>query len=136
MQDEIVRIDQLSDAVKEVLDDMNLEVIKKVNEAAKEAADYGAKELKETSPVRTDGFDRRYPPGSYAKSWKVKVDENAVGIVNYEVHNSKHYQLTHLLEFGHVIAKTGRRSKTFPHIAKVNQEASRRFADAVEEMRL
>ena len=136
MSGEIIRMDQLSAAVMQELEQMNLEVAKKVNEVAKKCAQNGVKELKSTSPVRADGFNRRYPPGSYAKSWKVTGNENAVGVVNYEIHNGKHYQLTHLLEFGHIIAKTGRRSKMFPHIARVNQEVSEAFTKAVEEMDL
>jgi hypothetical protein len=52
------------------------------------------------------------------------------------VHNKQHYQLTHLLEFGHVIAGTGRRSQAFPHIGAVNESAAQKFVEKVEGMKL
>lgn len=136
MSDRIVRIDELSEAVRDEIDKMNQEVIEKVNEAAEHAASEAVKDLKASSPVRSDGYNRRYPPGSYAAGWTKKKEGNQLGVVSYTVHNAKHYQLTHLLEFGHIIAGTGRRSKAISHIAPVNERASQDFIDEVENMKL
>lgn len=136
MSNTIVRIDELSDAIRDEIDKMNKEVIEKVNDAAEHAASEAVKALKASSPVRADGYDRKYPPGSYAKSWTKKKGGNQLGVVSYTVHNEKHYQLTHLLEFGHIIAGTGRRSKALPHVANVNKSASEMFVDEVENMKL
>ncbi len=132
----IVRVDELSEAIKEELDAMNDEVIEKCNEAAENAATEAVRELKASSPIRSDGFNRKYPPGSYANSWTKRKEGNALGVVSYTVYNSKHYQLTHLLEFGHIIAETGKRAKASPHIAKVNDSASQKFLEEVEGMKL
>ena len=136
MSGTIVRIDELGEAIRSEIDAMNKEVIEKCNEAAEKAAAQGVKDLKATSPVREDGYSRKYPPGSYAKSWTKKKEGNTLGVQNYTIYNSKHYQLTHLLEFGHVIAGTGKRSKSFPHIAKVNESVAQQFIDEVEGMKL
>ena len=136
MSGSIIRIDQLSDAIKKEVEAMNLEVIKQCNEAADEVGKEAVRELKATSPVRADGYQRKYPPGSYAKSWTVKKEADSTGVNGVTVHNKEHYQLTHLLEFGHVIASTGERSNAFPHIAAVNESASQKFVEKVEEMKL
>lgn len=136
MSGTIVRIDELSDAIKNEIDALNKEVIEKCNEAAEHAAKEGVSELKSSSPVRTDGFKRKYPPGSYAQSWTKKKESEHMGINVYTLHNAKHYQLTHLLEFGHIIAGTGRRSKAMPHVAPVNEKVSQQFVEEVEDMDL
>lgn len=136
MSYKIVRVDDLSDAIKEEIDAMNKEVIEKCSEAAEHAASEAVKDLKASSPVRSDGYNRKYAPGSYAASWTKKKESSRLGVISYTVYNSKHYQLTHLLEFGHIIAGTGRRTRSFPHIAPVNDSASKMFVDEVEDMDL
>ena len=136
MSGTIVRIDELGDAIRKEIDSMNTEVIEKCNQAAKTAAAAGVRELKATSPVRTDGYNRKYPPGSYANSWTAKDEGNVLGVHNVTIYNAKHYQLTHLLEFGHIIAGTGKRSKAFPHIDAVNKSVTQRFITEVEGMKL
>lgn len=136
MSGTIVRIDELDDAIRNEIESMNEAVIRKCDVAAKKAAAEGVKTLKATSPVRADGYNRKYPPGSYAKSWASKKEGNVLGVTSYTIYNAKHYQLTHLLEFGHIIAGTGKRSRAFPHIDPVNREASRKFLEEVEGMKL
>lgn len=136
MSGTIIRIDELDSAIRKEIEAMNREVIDKANKAAEKAANQGAKELKATSPVRHDGYKRRYPPGSYAKSWGVVKEGNVLGVTQYTIRNAKHYSLTHLLEFGHIDAKTGRRTKAYPHIAAVNKSASEAFVKEVEGMKL
>lgn len=136
MSNKIIRIDELDEAIRAEVEAMNAEVISNCNKAAEKAAKSAVKELKATSPVRADGYNRKYPPGSYAKSWTFKKEGNVLGVAGYTVYNAKHYQLTHLLEFGHIIAGTGKRSKAFPHIGDVNNKASQQFINEVEGMKL
>lgn len=136
MSGTVIRIDQLSEAIKKEVEAMNLEVIEKCNEAAEEVGKEAVRELKATSPVRQDGYKRKYPPGSYAKSWTTSKATDNTGVKGVTVHNKQHYQLTHLLEFGHVIAGTGRRSQAFPHIGAVNESAAQKFVEKVEGMKL
>lgn len=136
MSGTIIRVDQLEEAIRSEIDAMNKTVIENCNKAAEKAATQGVKQLKATSPVRSDGYRRKYPPGSYAKSWTKRREGNTLGVQGYTIYNAKHYQLTHLLEFGHVIAKTGRRSVARPHIAAVNEAVAQQFVKEVEGMKL
>ena len=97
----------------ELLDEVN----KDVKNSAKRNIDRVSKEsvqkLKNTSPVKT---------GSYAKGWGVK----RLGDMDIVVHNHTDYQLTHLLENGHVIRnKKGTYGRThgIKHIQPVEEWA-------------
>lgn len=135
MSNKIIRIDQLSDAIMEELENLNEQVVENVDKAAQKEARAGAKTLRSTSPVRHDGYARKHAPGSYAESWTSKSDGGGVGASKYVIYNKSHYQLAHLLEFGHIIAQTGDRSKAIPHIAPVNESVSSNFVKAVEGMK-
>lgn len=100
--------------MKNILDEYNADVQRvteaAINTVAKESVD----KLKNTSPV---GYT-----GEYAKGWTVKKD----GKLTQTVHNKK-YQLTHLLENGHVIRNargTYGRAPAHPHIKPVEEWAS------------
>lgn len=100
--------------MKQVLDEIN----KDVEESARRNIDRTAKEsvqkLRNTSPKKT---------GSYAKGWGTKKQ----GDMDVVVHNRTDYQLTHLLENGHVIKnKKGTYGRThgIKHIAPVEEWAS------------
>ncbi len=93
------------------------EVDKDVQNSAKRNIDSVAKEcvqrLKNTSPVKT---------GSYAKGWGTKKQ----GEMDVVVHNRTDYQLTHLLENGHVIRNkkgTYGRAPAHKHIKPVEDWA-------------
>ena len=93
------------------------EVDKNVQNSAKRNIDSVAKEcvqrLKNTSPVKT---------GSYAKGWGTKRQ----GDMDVVVHNRTDYQLTHLLENGHVIRNkkgTYGRAPAHQHIKPVEDWA-------------
>ena len=128
-----ITADQLGSAVAEALEAYNTEVTEMVNEAAQKTAQDTAKTLKSTSPVRSDGYNRKYPPGSYAKSWGFEETGAAMGQTSYTVRNANHYQLTHLLEHGHVDSKTGRRVGARPHIAAAEQAAIEEFTGLIEK---
>lgn len=97
------------------------ELLNEVNESIEQSAERNiqlvAKEsvskLKNSSPRKT---------GSYAKGWGVK----RLGDKDVVVHNRTDYQLTHLLENGHVIRnKKGTYGRThgIKHIAPVEEWA-------------
>lgn len=97
------------------------ELLNEVNESVEQSAERNiqlvAKEsvskLKNSSPRKT---------GSYAKGWGVK----RLGDKDVVVHNRTDYQLTHLLENGHVIRnKKGTYGRThgIKHIAPVEEWA-------------
>lgn len=93
-----------------LLDEYSEEVQKVVEEAGKEAAKECAAQLRSTSPKRK---------GDYAASWRYKKNGKS-----YVVYNAKHYQLTHLLENGHIIRNkygTYGRAPAIKHIKPVEQ---------------
>lgn len=103
----------------------SLEVQEAVNEAAKEAAETTARELKQTSPKRTKGKGK----GKYARGWKVKKKQEG-HLVSFVVYNGARPGMTHLLEFGH----QGRnqygsfgRVRAIPHIGRAADAGIQRF---------
>lgn len=95
-----------------------------VEKAAKRAGRDTAKTLRNTSPKRT---------GEYASSWSTKVTRSSGRLIGVTVYN-KRYQLTHLLENGHVIVnKKGEYGRTRPikHIEPAEQEGIQNFEQLV-----
>lgn len=124
-----VTTENFSEVIEDMLEDYREDVQEILNTEARRAADSGAKELRESSntPKRT---------GEYAKSWSFTKDENLstrrLSDV-YIIRNKKHYRLTHLLEFGHVIVQTGGRTRAFPHIAPVEKKVMDSYQKRVVE---
>ena len=110
------------------------EVDKAVAEAGRAALDY----LLENSPVDTSksaklhisGGKLKGSSGLYRKGWRMKTyTENGVKAV--KVYNETCYQLTHLLEFGH-LAKNGKFVKPVPHIKQAEELAERVLEDKLQ----
>jgi hypothetical protein len=109
--------------MKQIVGNYNREVQEAVNEAAIESSESCLQQLKNTSPKRPKG-------GRYARGWAIKKNHTATGAVEYVVYNRTDYQLTHLLENGHVIRnKKGTYGRTRPikHIAPAADTAIQRF---------
>ena len=107
----------LADEIKKILDDYELEVIDDLDKAAFATAKLGVKELKATSPR-----SKRAKGGAYAKSWGYVKEKMPFGYTSYVIRNRKHYQLTHLLENGHMIKNqygSYGRTKPIVHIKPV-----------------
>lgn len=125
----VIRPEELSATIARQLDSLSKEVTEKANQAAEKAAAGAVEELKSTSPVRhTDVNSKKRPkPGLYAKGWKKTKEPTVLGLDTYTVHNT-HYQLTHLLEFGHVLRQGGRAGE-YPHIAQAEKNAGDKFLE-------
>lgn len=117
----------LAEELKKILDDYELEVIDDVDKAALATAKLGVKELKEKSPR-----SKRAQGGAYAKSWGYTKEKMPFGYTSYVIRNRKHYQLTHLLENGHLIKNqygSYGRTKPIPHIKPVEIIVQENFLD-------
>ena len=110
------------------------EVDKAIAEAGRAALDY----LLENSPVDTSksaklhisGGKLKGSSGLYRKGWRMKTyTENGVKAV--KVYNEICYQLTHLLEFGH-LAKNGKFVQPVPHIKQAEELAERILEDKLQ----
>ena len=100
---------QMTELLDEVNKDIEMSAKTNIQTVAKESA----QKLGNTSPVKS---------GSYAKGWSAK----RMGDMDVVVHNRTDYQLTHLLENGHVIRnKKGTYGRThgIKHIKPVEEWA-------------
>lgn len=104
--------------MEDILNSYSKDVKDATNKAIEKTARGSVRKLKDTSPKKT---------GDYAKGWATKKERSRDGIYTVTVHNKTDYQLTHLLENGHVVKnKKGVYGRTngIKHIAPVEQWAS------------
>lgn len=122
-----IKPDELQKAVMDYLEnykeDIDEDVIETVDEITKKARD----ELKQTSPR---GKGTRSNP--YYKGWAIKLNKKRSGVYHKVIWNKTNYQLTHLLEFGHV-TRNGGRTKAIPHIRPIEQKYNVEFVDKLEK---
>jgi hypothetical protein len=112
----------LSKEISKALTEYTQEVTEGLEEAKLKIAKDTVKELK-----KAGGF--KDLTGDYRKGWARKK----VGTAQV-VHNRTDYQLTHLLENGHVIEGGTGRSESFPHIRPAEQRAIREYVEQVEKV--
>lgn len=116
-----IKPEQLTQEIGEILQTFNHFVTTLVDEAAVEVGKAGAADLRRISP-------RGYR-GKYAKGWTWKKTKRGT----VYIHNAKQYQLTHLLEKGHITVKKsgkyGNKSRTaaIPHISTIENEVAENF---------
>lgn len=106
-----IKIDGLTDAVMQQLNEYADTVSDDVKDAVQKSAKAVKEQIKNTAPRRT---------GKYAKSWAVKKTSETSQSLQLTVHSRNRYQLTHLLEFGHA-KRGGGRAAARPHIAPAEQ---------------
>ena len=76
---------------------------------------------------------KAYSPGqgSYRNGWRIVYENKYLKSYGFQIWNPKNYQLTHLLEDGHLIKNQyggpfGQgRTRAIPHISKAQEEANR-----------
>lgn len=106
----------VSAQIKEVLDEYDERVKDVTNDAINSTSKESVAKLKNTSPKKS---------GKYARGWTTKKERGSGGINTVTVYN-RVYQLTHLLENGHIVRNkkgTYGRVNGIKHIAPVEQWA-------------
>lgn len=116
--------------INKILQEETTRVVGVAKKAIPKVADKAANELKSISPKSTGPKG-----GKYAQSWtNKKIKEDAL-TVQYTVYAGK-YQLTHLLENGHLIKNgTGRTfgfTKAQPHISKAEKQAEEELFNEIK----
>ena len=101
-------------------DDISDIVEKDANEVAKEAL----VAIKQESPKGSTG--------EYSKGWKIKKIKKVKNMYSVKLYNKDHYQLTHILEFGHTTADGGH-TEAQPHIRPVEQEYSKKLENKLRQ---
>lgn len=94
----------------------------------------------DTAKMVTNRLREAKPSGSgkygswdaYNADWTHKKEKGGAGVYSEVVYNQKHYQLAHLLENGHALPGGGR-SRAFPHIAPVAEEAEEQLLGAIQK---
>lgn len=119
-----VKINNLAEELATALGEYSNEVTVKTKETVDKVSKKTAKELKTTSPKRT---------GRYKRSWKDKNSYEDSRSKRNTVYNAKHYQLNHLLEYGHA-SRNGGRVAAIPHIKAVEEKAAMEFEKELKGM--
>jgi len=117
-----IKIDNLVDAIMEVLEDYSKEVTENLKEDVKQVAKECMQDIKRNAPKDS---------GAYRKSWKVKKAYESANDIRVVIHSAKHYRLTHLLEHGHAKVGGGR-VEGKPHIGPAKQRAEAKLIKKVK----
>ena len=115
--------DSLSAAILDMLESYEKDVAETTDKVAKRIAQEDARELRESesTPELT---------GVYKSHWSSKQ----IHMGEYDIYvRPKEYRLTHLLERGHLTRDGRTRSKSFIHIAPVEQKAIKDFEQELKK---
>lgn len=110
--------------IKEAMVQYTDEIENKINDAVNDVAAESLKRIRETSPKRTR---------KYSKSWRSEV-KRGIGSSSFRIYNANHWQLTHLLENGHLTRNKNRFVSANPHIASVQSWAEKEIRRRIEEV--
>ena len=108
------RVDEMAHVIMEGLQEYADLATEDMKAAVKKAGRKAKSDVQAGAPVDT---------GQYKKSWTVKTTKESANAMEVTVHSKNHYQLAHLLGFGHA-KRGGGRTRAFPHIAPAEEAAA------------
>lgn len=120
-------MESLTVQMSRILEEYSEEVQDVTNDAIQKIAKESVQNLKNTSPKRPGH-------GEYARGWTIKREKGRGNIATLIVHN-KQYQLTHLLENGHIVRNkkgTDGRAPAIKHIKPVEEWANTELPQEIE----
>ena len=120
---------EVSIQVDKILDDYSKEVRRATANSMDVVAKDGVSKLKNTSPKHSPHTRK------YAEGWGIKRVRTGTGIPIVTIWNRTNYQLTHLLENGHVIRNgkgTYGRTRPIKHIKPVEEWANDELPREIE----
>ena len=113
--------------VSEILNDYTNDIQNSITQDALKVAEQGKNELKNTQStykIRT---------GKYNQGWRVDKKQGK-GFVHATIYNATDWQLTHLLEKGHIKRNGKGRTRAFKHIEPVESKCVSQFKSDVEQI--
>ena len=119
-------MESLTVQMNRILEEYSEEVQDATNDAIEKVAKLAVQKLKNTSPKKT---------GDYARGWRVKREMGFGSVKAATVYNATDWQLTHLLENGHVVRNkkgTYGRAPAKKHIKPVEEWASNELPREIE----
>lgn len=123
-------MDSVTAQLQKILNDYSEDVRRAANESIDVVSKAAVNKLKNTSPKRAKNG------GRYAKGWTAKKERGSGGIYTVTVHNKTDYQLTHLLENGHVVRNkygTYDRAPGIKHIKPVEEWAQNELPNEIRK---
>lgn len=102
---------------------IDIDIVSEIKPIIEKIAQYTTEEIKKNSPVLT---------GDYKEGWAYRIEKGGLSVIIY---NKTDYQLTHLIEFGHISHDNGY-TKPHPHIEIAYQAALKRFEDELKHIDL
>ena len=114
-------VNDLANAIAKELAEYSQDVTDGLKKEVKQVAKECKQEIQQNSPVLT---------GDYKKGWRDQIAFEGREDIRVVVRNKTDYQLTHLLENGHVKATGGRVNGT-PHIGPAEQNAEKKLMQRV-----
>lgn len=122
MADQRMTVDQMADAIMDGLLEYAELATDTMKDCVKKAGNTVKTETQANAPVKS---------GRYKKSWAVKRQKETSTTLEMVVHSRNRYQLTHLLEKGHV-KRGGGRVKAIPHIGPAEEKGIRILEDGIK----
>lgn len=126
---EKVKPENLQNVIMDYLNNYREDIQEDVVEATDTITKKAMDELKQSS---RDKFKLHGRDNSYYSGWSTKIQKKGKLKYHKVIWNKTNYQLTHLLEFGHV-TRNGGRTRAIPHIRPIEQKYNVEFVDLLEK---
>lgn len=114
-------LDNLDEAIADILDDYSTAVTEAVNVQTEKAANQLKKDIAADAPVKT---------GKQKKSWRV-TKEKVGGMDLKAIVHSTDYRKVHLLENGHLTRNGVTRTKPIRYVSKNEEKIIKQYEQAV-----
>lgn len=119
----------MADSILDVKDLLN-EYSDDIQEGIENIASSTAQQVR--NDLRNTRGTYKIRTGKYNKGWQINTKKGR-GVVNHTVWNATDWQLTHLLENGH-ITRNGGRTRSFVHIRPVEEKYVLKYQQDVERL--
>lgn len=132
-----ISINEFANEVVGLMKTYTTDVEEAINDEVKKIGDETANELKQvTYPSGVGGTanqSERRTWEEYARTWTNAYDEKH-NYTSSTIHNKKHWQLTHLLEYGHATRDGKTRTREFPHIKPIADKTTKELLQRTKKI--